>query len=171
MQPNKLMVVAHPDDEVLFGGAQLILSDRWKVVCVTNGDNPIRRSEFESVMRVTNSVFEIWSYYDSQYTPLDEESLKPRLKQLVVGQNWHKVVTHNLMGEYGHLHHIQVHCLLKAITPIWSFNFDSSQYLPETVWCKKLELISMYKSQHLVCGDHISYVRNERLTQETIKLL
>ena len=44
-----LMIVAHPDDEILWGGASLS-HHRYVVVCMTNGDHPIRSVEFERVM-------------------------------------------------------------------------------------------------------------------------
>lgn len=172
MKPDKLMVVAHPDDESLFGGAQLVLFRGRKVVCVTNGDNPIRRKEFEIVMKKTGSDYEIWDYPDEQYTPLDENRLRSDLERIVSEQKWDKIVTHSRMGEYGHMHHIQVHCLLKILTPdLWVFNFDSNQHLPEDVWSKKCDLVYTYVSQKYCCAEHLLYVHNERLTQEFISLL
>ena len=43
---TKLMVVAHPDDETLWGGAHLT-EGGWFVVCLTNGYNEVRKNEFE----------------------------------------------------------------------------------------------------------------------------
>ena len=42
---NKLMVVAHPDDELLWGGLHLI-DDDYLVVCITCGPNKVRVNEF-----------------------------------------------------------------------------------------------------------------------------
>ena len=36
---DKLMVVAHPDDEVLWGGANLLAEPGWKVLVATNVRN------------------------------------------------------------------------------------------------------------------------------------
>jgi mannosyltransferase OCH1-like enzyme len=33
---DKLMVVAHPDDELLFGGLAILREPGWKVICITN---------------------------------------------------------------------------------------------------------------------------------------
>ena len=49
---NKLMIVAHPDDEFIWGGAHL-LADDWLVVVITNGDNKTRHPEFETMMAAT----------------------------------------------------------------------------------------------------------------------
>mgnify|MGYP003651971214 CR=1 FL=1 len=43
---DKLMITAHPDDETLFGGAELLTySDEYKVVIVGESHNEIRRKE------------------------------------------------------------------------------------------------------------------------------
>lgn len=161
----KLMIVAHPDDESLFGGASLLESN-WKVVCVTNGDNEIRRKEFEEVMRLTNSSFEMWDYYDEINTPLDEVRLQKDLEILVSKQTWEKIATHNCNGEYGHKHHIQINKLMKKITKdIWTFDL-SGPSLSAEIWQEKLKLIRVYKSQRDICNGHIPNVKNERLIKE-----
>ena len=161
------MVVAHPDDESLFGGAQLILEHGWKVVCVTNGDNPTRRAEFEAVMRATDSQFEMWDLYDEIQTPLSEVYLTTELTRVITERQWTKIVTHNSVGEYGHIHHIQIHCLMKQLVlgDLWTFNFDSPILLSDDVWEQKLKLIDFYKSQKHICDEHIKNVRNERITR------
>lgn len=166
MSDLKLMIVAHPDDESLFGGASL-LEGGWKVICVTNGDNPIRRAEFENVMNSTNSEFEIWDYYDNYNTPLDEPKLQNDLLKAIQCQTWEKVATHNHEGEYGHPHHIQIHLLVKSIVPkLWVFNFSKNQILSDDIWQQKLHLIQFYKSQKDICDGHIANIRNERLVRE-----
>lgn len=49
---DNVMIVAHPDDETLWGGEQL-LKENYLVICITNGDNKIRKKEFEKVMEET----------------------------------------------------------------------------------------------------------------------
>ena len=139
---TKLMVVAHPDDESLFGGAQLIQEGGWKIVCVTNGLNAERKGEFHMVMYVTHSRFEIWDYFDEQHTPLPIHNLREDLKRVVDEQEWSKIVTHNEDGEYGHLHHKQVHGAMKDLVgdKLWTFNFNGPE-LSEDIWEEKLNLL------------------------------
>jgi LmbE family N-acetylglucosaminyl deacetylase len=49
---NKLMIVAHPDDELVFGGAELIkYGEQYKVVCISYKNDKIRSKEFQNVMK------------------------------------------------------------------------------------------------------------------------
>ena len=50
-----LMIVAHPDDETLWGGAH-IADGGYLVVCITNGYNATRSAEFQAVMQASNNV-------------------------------------------------------------------------------------------------------------------
>ena len=47
-QYKKLMIVAHPDDETLWGGGKLF-KDRYFVVCLTNGYHSRRANEFKKL--------------------------------------------------------------------------------------------------------------------------
>ena len=60
---NNLMIVAHPDDEFIWGGAHL-LTDRWLVVVLTNAGNETRKPEFEAMMKATGDTGLILGYPD-----------------------------------------------------------------------------------------------------------
>ena len=57
------MITAHPDDEALFGGAELLThADEYKVIVVDEYHNEIRREEFrESMMFIGIVDSEHWS--------------------------------------------------------------------------------------------------------------
>ena len=49
---DKIMIVAHPDDEALFGGAELLTHpEEYKVVAVDEYHNEVRREEFRESMK------------------------------------------------------------------------------------------------------------------------
>lgn len=48
-EPESLMIVAHPDDETIWGGSHLI-NGNYTVLCITNGNNKKRKKEFMNVM-------------------------------------------------------------------------------------------------------------------------
>ena len=52
---DKIMIVSHPDDEALFGGAELLSHpNEYKVVVLDEYHNDIRRREFlDSMLKVT----------------------------------------------------------------------------------------------------------------------
>ena len=68
-QVNKLMIVAHPDDELIFGGAELIkYGPEYRVICLTNQSNEVRRNEFEEVMKKLKvGSWEMMDYEDTLY--------------------------------------------------------------------------------------------------------
>src|SRR5687768_13295990 len=75
--PSKLMIVAHPDDESLFGGEALTSSGGWTVVCVTNGTNEQRRREFISAMTSIGANYTMLSHFDH----LDSGNFNTRLEE------------------------------------------------------------------------------------------
>ena len=60
---NKLMIVAHPDDELIWGGVHL-LEDDYLVVCITRGYDKTRKKVFEYVIEATGDKGIILSYHD-----------------------------------------------------------------------------------------------------------
>ena len=62
---DKIMIVSHPDDEALFGGAELLTHpDEYKVVVLDEYHNDIRRREFLEAMRLIGiNEYEHWTGY------------------------------------------------------------------------------------------------------------
>lgn len=110
---NKLMIVAHSDDEMLWGGASLI-EDNYLVVCVTCGSNKIRVKEFKKVMKSTNDKYLMLSYpdkvlYKRSKWRYEYQYIKRDIQQIIDYKDWDLIVTHNKYGEYGHMHHKMTH--------------------------------------------------------------
>jgi LmbE family N-acetylglucosaminyl deacetylase len=163
---HKLMVVSHPDEETLFGGARLAMQPhQWKVICVTNGDNGIRRKEFENVMQMTKSEYEIWNYPDREHDLLDEHHLRNDLHRAITEKYWDKILTHNENGEYGHLHNRQIHRVMKSIVNnIGVFRFGDQMH--ESLWFKKLVLLKHYISQSNFCMKLALMARSELISED-----
>ena len=103
------MIVAHPDDEALWGGLNLF-KDRYFVVCLTNGYNAIRAKEFREILKFTKNNGIILNYPDKQDNIIDDwsEVRNGILKDLITILNykyWDKIVTHGPDGTNGHIHH------------------------------------------------------------------
>lgn len=115
---KKVMIVAHPDDELLWGGSHL-LDEEYLVVVLTHGWNTIRKSDFSRVMNYMNRKSIILSYPDSKREywkgnvwSYDTDSLstclngiRKDLQLILTYKNWDEVATHNPQGEYGKYHH------------------------------------------------------------------
>lgn len=108
---KKLMIVAHPDDEALWGGLHL-LEDKYYVVCLTNGNNSVRVPEFYKVLEATGNDGIILSYPDKVFFRRDNwnfvsDRILSDIERVVDAGDWELIVTHNPSGEYGHEHHIK----------------------------------------------------------------
>lgn len=116
---KRIMIVAHPDDESIFGGLHL-LKHKYFIVVVTNGNNPIRKAEFQHMLKVTRNDGVILSYPDKTNGKRDNwktsySNIYQTLESYLTKVHYDKIVTHNKTGEYGHIHHKMVHRLVTDI--------------------------------------------------------
>ena len=107
-----LLVVAHPDDEVLFFTAALLQMRQhpWHVIVVTDanadGRGPVRADEFRQVMQSLGvDHYQLWDFPDVFEKRLDIDRLVKRLAELDPPD---LVFTHSPVGEYMHPHHQDV---------------------------------------------------------------
>ncbi len=117
---DNLMIVAHPDDEILWGGAQLI-EENYLVVCITCGNNPIRVKEFVSVMEATEDKYIMLGYPDKTKGERDNwdehrQNIAQDIKKIIELKDWNIIVTHNPDGEYGHIHHKMLNKITTSMT-------------------------------------------------------
>ena len=116
---RKLMIVAHPDDESLWGGAHLLDGDYF-VVCLTNGNNPIRRAEFYNALKEYGCKGFMFSYPDveggkrSDWSR-DREQIVRDINAFLTCKDWNLIATHNPRGEYGHIQHQMTSNLVTAV--------------------------------------------------------
>ena len=106
---RKVMFVAHPDDETLWGGNGLY-HEKYLVVCMTCGVDDRRVEEFRSVMESYGDDFIMLGYPDlvknkkSDWQD-DWTNINYDVQSILSLKKWDGVVTHNPEGEYGHIHH------------------------------------------------------------------
>jgi len=169
---NKLMIVAHPDDETLWGGAHLIKDD-YLVVCFSNRSNSTRNKEFSKAMEYSNDRYLMLDYPDKIFNKRSkwenvEKNIKADVKTLIEYKNWDCIVTHNKDGEYGHQHHKSLN---KYVTQVVEdenqldklkyfgkfykkrdFEENKDKLLPisDQLLEKKKEMLKVYKSQGFI---------------------
>lgn len=172
---KNLMVVAHPDDDLLFGGTEL-MKDDYVVVCVTCGTSKTRLKEFKRMMNYFEDEYITLGYPDlvegKKSEWIDEYDLITRdIKNIINLKEWDKIVTHNPDGEYGHIHHKMTNRIVTGLTndksKLYYFNktYSTKYYkennisktLDDKMCNKKRELFDKYyKSQVGLKVRHLS---------------
>ena len=146
---DKLMITSHPDDEALFGGAELLThSKEYKVVVVDEYHSEVRREEFIASMKFIGiEDYEHWTGYKGG-EDYHREKLIYELLRVLREQDWTKIVTHNKNGEYGHPRHRALHEILNHLRPEILWQFDKGRIrLPKNILNRKRDLLKVYKSQ------------------------
>lgn len=166
---NKLMIVAHPDDETLWGGKALI-EDDYLVVCITCGKVKSRVFEFVNVMHTTNDKYIMLGYPDKTNGERDNwdtvyEDITKDLKEIIKLKDWELIVVHNPEGEYGHQHHKMTSNIVTEIVEnkdiLYYFgkyyskktirdHYDELVSMSEKTLNTKKKIIGMYHTQDFI---------------------
>lgn len=160
---TKLMIVAHPDDDFIWGGSHLI-DDDYLVVCVTCGVRRDRVLEFKKAMNKTGEKYIMLGYPDKTKGKRDDwssvyDSISKDLEKIITYKNWDTIVTHNPEGEYGHIHHKMTSKIVTTLSNKDKLMYFGKYYtkgnIPEDLpkissknsKIKREELIPIYASQ------------------------
>lgn len=135
------MIIAHPDDDLLWGGGNMIqeikelkeTGNNYFVVCLTNGSYDSRARDFDSAMNDIGAKHVILRYPDlyrrhqvawNPYT----NYITQDIRRVMNYRNWSKIVTHNPDGEYGHQHHKKTDELVTAVSHENAEHYDKLYY-------------------------------------------
>ncbi len=109
---DKLMIVAHPDDETIWGGGHLLQDKgRYLVVCITAGTDPVRDEELRKAMAICDAQYLRLGFPDLDANNKQDRwktigiDIRATLSNIMTAKTWKTIVTHNPRGEYGHRHH------------------------------------------------------------------
>lgn len=165
---DNLMIVSHPTDEVLFGGAHL-LNDNYLVVCITCGVDKITTHDFVEVLQKTKDQYIILGY--PEYSNDEREnwsnhktSIKEDLTKIIKLKAWSKVVTHNPEGEYGNQQHKITSKLVTSISSKKNLYYFGKYYTKQSIveqtdklsqinkntLNQKIKLIGVYKNESYI---------------------
>src|SRR5574344_2256161 len=89
---KSLMIVAHPDDETLWGGSHLI-NDDYLVVCITCGSNRKRVKEIKNALKISDDQYlSLWYPDKTLGTPDNwsdiENNLYRDLEKIIKIKKW-----------------------------------------------------------------------------------
>lgn len=163
------MVVAHPDDEFIFAGNAICEQSGWRVVCVTNKENKVRRTEFEKVMKKAHvEQYEMWNYEDKWKGDFPREQLKEDLTKILQEGNYSMVVSHGRDGEYGHTQHKALGEVLYELVNENLYEFSIGTKLGFWKRLRKWYILFGYKSERRVVLS--KEVRNYVTSEELVKI-
>jgi LmbE family N-acetylglucosaminyl deacetylase len=116
------VVVAHPDDEILWMGGTLLMDNRcnWKVVALCRGSDPDRAPKFSAVMEHLGASGIMGDLNDGpEQDPLTPGEVREALLELLAGDRSFDVLyTHSPQGEYTrHRRHEEVG---RAVCDLWT---------------------------------------------------
>ena len=146
------VIVAHPDDEILWSGGLLARHPGLDVVCCSIPyRDPERVIGFFKAMKLLG--------HHPLLLPYSEGSASSPLTHLdlIELDRYSTIITHNAAGEYGHLHHQQVHQYLVQHFrgKIYSFGFGKGSIvltLSADEQTKKLAALQCYSSKSSADG-------------------
>lgn len=122
---ENIMIVAHPDDESLYGFNELYSNEKFLLIVCTNSiDGRVGniRKDIPGLIQMSKDynfnlvVIQHFDYneYDIKNARFDK-TVYDYLKKYLLKQEWQKIITHNKDGEYSHDQHILVHRIVSTI--------------------------------------------------------
>lgn len=162
---NALLVVAHPDDEVLFFHSFLKKYRPYVLVC-SGGSSLFRVRSFMKVMKTYGIKGRI---YDLGTDDQNLNLIKKRIKKIIRIKDFEVIATHNKYGEYGHNMHKCVHNAIKqsvstkVLCPIKRELISQYPLLEEDYKYKIMIFKTIYTSELFVLDVWQDYIKHEKL--------
>lgn len=183
---RSVLVVAHPDDEVIFFSS-IMAECKRVIICFGPCENA-------SVSAGRQRIEELYPLKNVSFLNIQESNVygsadwaRPKLRSFGIEvtrnaisyergfqqitqalkqelQNEETVVTHNPWGEYGHEEHIQVFSSLKSLSPEMGYEIHVNNYVSNRSWTL------MQKTSHQVVDDATILMPNSSLTSEISSL-
>jgi len=120
MKKRALVVVAHPDDETLWAGGEILSHPEWSwiVVSLCRGDDSERAVRFYDALNILNATGVMGSLDDSpELKPLDDETVQKVILDLLPPTKFNIIISHSPEGEYTrHLRHEETG---RAVISLW----------------------------------------------------
>jgi LmbE family N-acetylglucosaminyl deacetylase len=123
------IIVAHPDDEILWAGGTIMANPQWKyfIVSLCRKNDKNRAPKFNQVLDILQAKGIMGDLDDGpKQKPLDYIEIEQSILDLLPQKNFDLIITHNPTGEYTkHLRHEEIS---KAVITLWD---EGEIYTPE----------------------------------------
>jgi LmbE family N-acetylglucosaminyl deacetylase len=114
------ILVAHPDDELLWAGGFLLEHPDWDwfIGTLCRGSDPDRAPRFARLLTHLKALGAMADLDDGpEQTPLEVEAVEQQLLRLLPSRKFDILITHGPLGEYTwHLRHVEVY---QAVLNLW----------------------------------------------------
>lgn len=151
---ERVVIVAHPDDETLWCGKTIAEHPGTSVLCLTNRRDRPRRRAFYSALKELGAVGVILDIPDRRSEPAsdaDERRLHSTVSYILEPLRSMTIFTHGPEGEYGHPLHRRVSEIVSSIAgqasgiEVWFFDFQpATNPLPPLQPHAKVAALSAY---------------------------
>ncbi len=124
------IIVAHPDDEILWAGGAILSHKEWDcfILSLCRANDEDRAPKFYKTLKLLNAKGTMGDLNDdSAQSPLAEKEVEQLIIKLLPNEHFDLIITHHPLGEYTrHLRHEEVS---KAIINLWNTNQISTDAL------------------------------------------
>ncbi len=125
------IIVAHPDDEILWAGGTILSHPKWNcfIVCLSRRNDTERAEKFYTALKILKSEGIMGDMDDGpDQKALDDDIVEKLILILLPTIHYDLIITHNAMGEYTrHLRHEETG---KAVLSLW----DSGKISTQEIW-------------------------------------
>lgn len=163
------VIVAHPDDEVLWAGGTILMHPdaKWTIVTICRKNDVDRSARFFKALEILGAKGAMGDLDDGpEQSPLVAHEVQRKILELLASDRFDLIITHGLWGEYTrHLRHEETGKAVMGLwesgrlsaKEIWRFAYedgggkylpravqDADIYLelPEGIWQKKCNIIT-----------------------------